>query len=173
MMKSLWDLYGCHVIDFTDKRSNFYDTELIDKIRNELEKIENIKIFVFVLSSHGEEKEEKLLHEGKQKTLQHYFYTKDGQLNTQVLMNEIANIEKLEDKLKIFVIQACRSRTGTKDENEDYGTEIKIKSEKSSDLSGGQNDGTVHPDAKPDDKRQNGGIDRSDARGYCLRRMRR
>ena len=31
MMKSLWDLYGCHIIDFTDKRSNFYDTELIDK----------------------------------------------------------------------------------------------------------------------------------------------
>ena len=31
MMKSLWDLYGCHVIDFTDKRNNFYDTELIEK----------------------------------------------------------------------------------------------------------------------------------------------
>ena len=31
MMKSLWDLYGCHVIDFTDKGSNFYDTELIEK----------------------------------------------------------------------------------------------------------------------------------------------
>jgi hypothetical protein len=39
-------------------------------------------------------------------------------------------------------------------------------SEKSSDLSGGQNDGTVHPDAKPDDKRQNDGIDLPDARGY-------
>jgi len=45
-------------------------------------------------------------------------------------------------------------------------------------LSGGQNDGTVHPDAKgymphedekknePDDKRQNDGIDLTDARGY-------
>ena len=31
MMKSLWDLYGCHVIDFTDKGNNFYDTELIEK----------------------------------------------------------------------------------------------------------------------------------------------
>jgi len=31
MMKSLWDLYGCHVIDFADKGSKFYDTELIDK----------------------------------------------------------------------------------------------------------------------------------------------
>ena len=30
-MKSLWDLYGCHVIDFTDKGNNFYDTELIEK----------------------------------------------------------------------------------------------------------------------------------------------
>jgi hypothetical protein len=36
----------------------------------------------------------------------------------------------------------------------------------SSDLSGGQNDGTVHPDAKSDDKRQNDGIDLPDARGY-------
>ena len=33
-------------------------------------------------------------------------------------------------------------------------------------MSGGQNDGTVHPDAKPDDKRQNDGIDLPDARGY-------
>jgi hypothetical protein len=31
MMKSLWDLYDCHVIDFTDEGSNFYDTELIEK----------------------------------------------------------------------------------------------------------------------------------------------
>ena len=31
MMKSLWDLYGCHIIDFTDKGNKFYDTELIDK----------------------------------------------------------------------------------------------------------------------------------------------
>ena len=74
-------------------------------VRNELEKIENIKIFVFVLSSHGEEKEEQLLHEGKQKTFQHYFFTKDGQCSTQDLMNKIANIEKLENKLKIFIIQ--------------------------------------------------------------------
>jgi len=53
-----------------------------------------------------------------------------------------------------------------KDENEDHGVEFEIVSEKSSDLSGGQNDGTVHPDAKPDDKRQNDGIDLPDARGY-------
>ena len=53
-----------------------------------------------------------------------------------------------------------------KDENEDYGAEFEIESEKSSDLSGGQNDGTVHSDAKPDDKRQNDGIDLPDARGY-------
>jgi hypothetical protein len=33
-------------------------------------------------------------------------------------------------------------------------------------LSGGQNDGTVYPDAKSDDKRQNDGIDLPDARGY-------
>jgi hypothetical protein len=70
-----------------------------------LEKIENFEIFVFVLSSHGEEKEEKLLKTDKQGIFQHYFFTKDGQLNTQVLMNKIANIEKLENKLKIFVIQ--------------------------------------------------------------------
>ena len=30
MMKSLWDLYGCHVIDFTDKENHFYNDELID-----------------------------------------------------------------------------------------------------------------------------------------------
>jgi len=80
-----------------------------------------------------------------------------------------------------------------KDENEDQGVEFEIESEKGSDLSGGQNDGTVHPDAKgymphedeknkpddkrqddgtvhpdakPDDKRQNDGIDQSDAKGY-------
>ena len=72
---------------------------------NELKKIGNLEFFVFVLSSHGEEKEEQLLHEGKQKTFQHYFFTKDGQCSTQDLMNKIANIEKLEGKLKIFVIQ--------------------------------------------------------------------
>ena len=65
-------------------------------------------------------------------------------------MNKIANIEKLEDKLKIFVIQACRSRTVAKDENEDHGVEFEI-------------DGTVHPDAKPDDKGQNDGQDIPDA----------
>ena len=54
----------------------------------------------------------------------------------------------------------------TKDENEDQGEDIEFETEKSSDLSGGQNDGTVHPDAKPDDKRQNDGIDLPDARGY-------
>ena len=65
-----------------------------------------------------------------------------------------------------------------KDENEDQGVEFEIESEKGSDLSGGQNDGTVHPDAKgymphedekknkPDDKRQDDGIDQSDAGGY-------
>jgi hypothetical protein len=57
---------------------------------NELEKIENIKIFVFVLSSHGEEKEEQLLHEGKQKTFQHYFFTKDGQCSTP--MENVDNV---------------------------------------------------------------------------------
>ena len=31
MMKSLWDLYGCRVIDFTDEGSKFYNDELIDK----------------------------------------------------------------------------------------------------------------------------------------------
>jgi peptidoglycan hydrolase-like amidase len=70
-----------------------------------LEKIENFEIFVFVLSSHGEEKEEKLLRTDEQGSIQHYFFTKDGQWNTQDLMNEIANLEKLENKLKIFIIQ--------------------------------------------------------------------
>jgi hypothetical protein len=42
------------------------------------------------------------------------------------------------------------SRTVTKDENEDQGEDIEFETEKSSDLSGGQNDGTVHSDAKPD-----------------------
>jgi hypothetical protein len=74
-------------------------------VRNELEKIENFEIFVFVLSSHGEEKEEKLLRTDEQGSFQHYFFTKDGQWNTQDLMNEIANLEKLENKLKIFIIQ--------------------------------------------------------------------
>ena len=31
MMKSLWDLYGCHVIDFQDKKNDFYDNKLIGK----------------------------------------------------------------------------------------------------------------------------------------------
>ena len=166
MMKSLWDLYDCHVIDFTDEGSNFYDTELIEKIDDELKTIGNPEFFVFVLSSHGEEKEEKLLRTDEQGSFQHYFFTNDGQCSTQDLMNEIANIKKLENKLKIFIIQACRSRIGATDENEEHGVEIEIVSEKSSDLSGGQNDGTVHPDAKPDDKRQNDGIDLPDARGY-------
>ena len=79
------------------------------------------------------------------------------------------------------------------EDGEDLGVEIEIEIEKGSDLSGGQNDGTVHrdakgcmphedeknkpddkrqndgtvhPDAKPDDKRQNDGIDLPDARGY-------
>ena len=60
---------------------------------------------MFVLSSHGEEKEEKRLRTDEQGTFQHYFFTKDGQCSTQDLMNKIANIEKLENKLKIFVIQ--------------------------------------------------------------------
>ena len=176
MMKSLWDLYGCHVIDFTDKGNNFYDTELIKKIDDELKTIGNPEFFVFVLSSHGEEKEEKLLKTDKQGIFQHYFFTSDGQVNTQVLMNKIANIEKLENKLKIFIIQACRSRGVAKyEDGEDHGVEIEIEFEKGSYLSGGQNDGTVHRDAKgcmphedekknkPDDKRQNDGIDLPDA----------
>ena len=64
------------------------------------------------------------------------------------------------------------------EDGEDHGVEIEIEIEKGSDLSGGQNDGTVHRDAKgcmphedekknkPDDKRQNDGIDLPDARGY-------
>ena len=74
-------------------------------VHNELENIKNIEIFVFVLSSHGEEIDEKLLGKDEQGTFQHYFFTKDGQCSTQDLMNKIANIEKLENKLKIFVIQ--------------------------------------------------------------------
>jgi len=81
-----------------------------------------------------------------------------------------------------------------KDENEDLGVEIEL--EKGNELSGGQNDGTVHPDAKgcmphedeknkpddkrqddgtvhpdakPDDKRQNDGTDHPDAKGYMPR----
>ena len=61
------------------------------------------------------------------------------------------------------------------EDGEDRGVEIEIEFEKGSYLSGGQNDGTVHRDAKgcmphedekknkPDDKRQNDGIDLPDA----------
>jgi len=74
-------------------------------VENELEKIKNIEIFVFVLSSHGHEYAENILHLDGQKAFQHYFFAKDRQCSTQDLMNKIANIEKLENKLKIFVIQ--------------------------------------------------------------------
>jgi hypothetical protein len=61
------------------------------------------------------------------------------------------------------------------EDGEDLGVEIEIEIEKGSDLSGGQNDGTVHRDAKgcmphedekhkPDDKRQNNGIDLPDSK---------
>jgi len=60
---------------------------------------------VFVVSSHGEEQEEKLLRTDGQNEFQHYFFTNDGQCSTQDLMNKIANIEQLENKLKIFIIQ--------------------------------------------------------------------
>jgi hypothetical protein len=70
-----------------------------------LKTIGNPEFFVFVLSSHGEEKEEKLLRTDEQGSFQHYFFTNDGQCSTQDLMNEIANIKKLENKLKIFIIQ--------------------------------------------------------------------
>jgi hypothetical protein len=70
-----------------------------------LKKIENLEFFVFVLSTHGEEKQEKHLRTDKRGIFQHYFYTKDGQCSTQDLMNKIANIKKLENKLKIFIIQ--------------------------------------------------------------------
>ena len=61
------------------------------------------------------------------------------------------------------------------EDGEDHGVEIEIEFEKGSYLSGGQNDGTVHRDAKgcmphedekknkPDDKGQNDGIDLPDA----------
>ena len=74
--------------------------------------------------------------------------------------------------------QACRSRIGAEKENKDLGVEFEIEKEKGSDLSGGQNDGTGHPDARgdmphedeknnePGDKRQDDGIDQSDAGGY-------
>jgi hypothetical protein len=70
-----------------------------------LKTIGNLEFFVFVLSSHGEEKEEMLLRKDKRGIFQHYFFTLDGQCSTQDLMNKIANIKKLENKLKIFIIQ--------------------------------------------------------------------
>lgn len=125
------------------------------------ELVPDIKMFVFVLSTHGEEKSEakigSTVHE-----IQHYFFTKDGQLNTQQFMNDIAAIEKVNAKLKVFVIQTCRSRFESKDQNRDPGYDIEVTENKSLLKPEVDQDITASKHNIPDD-----GITKADAKGEC------
>lgn len=69
---------------------------------------EKYQYFLFALSTHGEEKEEK---QGAGHVFNHYFYTRDGQYQTQQLMEEISTKleSELKDKMKIFIIQVHQS----------------------------------------------------------------
>lgn len=59
----------------------------------------NVKYFVFVLSTHGDEKPVNGKH------YKHFFYTNDGQFQTEDLMTKINVMEKLKDRMKMFFIQ--------------------------------------------------------------------
>ncbi|CAC5419619.1 unnamed protein product [Mytilus coruscus] len=128
IMEDIWKLYDdCEVLTFLDKTSSFYDTELEKKIQEKLMEMPTVKYFVFVLSTHGDERPEK--EKDGNLHYQHYFYTKDGQFKTQDLMTKINDIEKIDERMKLFFIQACRSRaTNTELDNQDTGFTVKITS---------------------------------------------
>lgn len=128
LMEKSWKLYdNCEVLTFEDERNKFYDKELEEKIKEKIADIQNVKYFVFVLSTHGDERPEKE-NDGKVHN-RHYFYTRDGQFKTQDLMNKINDMEKIDGKMKLFFIQACRSRVNnTEQENQDAGFNVGITS---------------------------------------------
>ena len=78
---------------------------LLFTVEAKLKDMPHIDYFVFVLSSHGEERVEVLTGKDEVKKIEHYFFTNDGQYSTQTLMDKISDIEKLQGKLKMFVIQ--------------------------------------------------------------------
>ncbi|XP_052093973.1 uncharacterized protein LOC127730004 isoform X2 [Mytilus californianus] len=128
IMEDIWKLYDdCEVLTFVNKTSSFYDTELEKKIQEKLMEMPTVKYFVFVLSTHGDERPEK--EKDGNLHYQHYFYTKDGQFKTQDLMTKINDIENMDGRMKLFFIQACRSRaTNTELDNQDAGFTVKITS---------------------------------------------
>ncbi|CAG2192609.1 unnamed protein product [Mytilus edulis] len=125
MMKEIWKLYDdCEVLAFEDKSSRLrYKTRrkemggfaaeiqilkeknylyLFASVKEKMKEIPEIKYFVFVLSTHGEDKPEVKLHDKSEDEFhdkgnlhhRHYFYTKDGQFETQKLMTKINGIDR-------------------------------------------------------------------------------
>ncbi|XP_052063829.1 uncharacterized protein LOC127703787 isoform X1 [Mytilus californianus] len=144
MMENTWKMYDdCDVLTFKDKTNFFYTEELQVKIQEKLKFKQNVKYFVFVLSTHGDERQVAGMH------YEHYFYTKDGQLRTQDLMEKINAISGLNGRMKLFFIQACRSRaTNTEDDNKDLGVSIPITSAKSKRTIRQRSKSTDYQDAK-------------------------
>ncbi|XP_052092520.1 uncharacterized protein LOC127728983 [Mytilus californianus] len=104
LMESIWNVYDCKVLPFMDEESSFYDTKLEKMIQGQLKVMPNVKYLVVILSTHGDERPEK----ERDDTLhyQHYFFTKDGQFKTQDLMTKINGIKEIQEKMKLFFIQA-------------------------------------------------------------------
>lgn len=109
------------------KKNEFY-SYLFASVKEKMKEIPEIKYFVFVLSTHGEDKPEVKLH-GKPESEshdkhaeseshdkgnlhhRHYFYTKDGQFETQKLMTKINGIDGVKGKMKLFFIQVFSFKT--------------------------------------------------------------
>ncbi|XP_063420127.1 uncharacterized protein LOC134705311 [Mytilus trossulus] len=158
MMKEIWKLYDdCEVLAFEDESSSFYDSELEEKIKEKVKEIPEIKYFVFVLSTHGEDKPEVKLHDKPEGEFhdkgnlhhRHFFYTNDGQFETQKLMTKIDGIDGVKGKMKLFFIQACRSRYGKKLDNVDLGCDVIV---------------TYPKGHFPEKTTETGGINKPDAR---------
>ncbi|XP_071155053.1 uncharacterized protein [Mytilus edulis] len=144
MMENTWKMYDdCDVLTFKDKANFFYTEELERKIQEKM-KFQNVKYFVFILSTHGDERPV-----AGMQNFEHYFYTKDGQLRTQDLVEKMNAISGLNGRMKLFFIQACRSRaTNKEDENKDLGVSITITSAKKNLISRQRSKSTDYPDAK-------------------------
>ncbi|CAG2192607.1 unnamed protein product [Mytilus edulis] len=129
LMSESWEQYGCEILAFEEKKSEFYQKNLANEIAGKLNEMGTIDYFVFVLSTHGDESHEVNLKEKDNPQYHHYFYTKDDRYRTQNVIDAIGEIPELDGILKMFFIQACRSRfMNAEIENQDIGHTIPVLS---------------------------------------------